>query len=108
MARQPWLGVLDQVRGAFPLEVRRTSGGVQIALAASDEEAVVELTSTLTQGGSATAKVLWVMGGAWSEAPTRELTVYDAVGTMFGPPGYKALARFHRQSGRWIVWQMQC
>ena len=67
----------------------------------------MELTSTLTQGGSAQAKVLW-FAGSWSEAQTRELTVYDAVGTMYGVPGQKALVRFHRQSGRWLVWQMQC
>ena len=39
---------------------------------------------------------------------SEEITVYDVIGTMEGDPGDKALAKFHRQSGRWLVWQLQC
>ncbi len=92
---------------SFPIEVRRHPGGVHLSLAYTDRDAVIELTSTLSAGGNARAKVLWLDGG-WKEAESEELTVYDVIGTMEGDPGDKALAKFHRQSGRWLVWQLQC
>jgi hypothetical protein len=95
------------ITSSFPIEVRRHAGGVHLSLAYTDRDAVIELTSQLSAGGSARAKVLW-LDGAWKEAESEELTVYDVIGTMEGDPGDKALAKFHRQSGRWLVWQLQC
>jgi hypothetical protein len=97
-----------KITAAFPLEIRKHAGGLHISLAYTDREAVVELTSTLSSGGSARAKVLWFQNGSWSQGATDEITVYDAIGTMEGSVGDKALVKFHRQSGRWIVWQLQC
>jgi hypothetical protein len=97
-----------KITGSFPIEVRRHRGGVHISLAFTEKEALVELTTMLTSGGNAKAKVLWRQGGTWSQADTDEITVYDAVGTMEGNVGDKALVKFHRQSGLWIVWQLQC
>ncbi len=95
------------ITSSFPIEVRRHPGGVHLSLAYTDRDAVIELTTALSSGGSARAKVLW-LDGAWKEAESEELTVYDVIGTMEGDPGDKALAKFHRQSGRWLVWQLQC
>jgi hypothetical protein len=95
------------ISASFPLEVRRHAGGLHLSLAYTDCDAVMELTSRLSGGGSARAKVLW-LDGTWQEAEREEITVYDVVGTMEGDPGDKGLAKFHRQSGRWLVWQLQC
>ena len=95
------------ITASFPLEVHRNAGGIHIALAYTDRDAVIELTSRLSGGGSARAKILW-LDGTWKEAESEEITVYDVIGTMEGDPGDKALAKFHRQSGRWLVWQLQC
>ena len=95
------------ITASFPLEVRRHAGGIHISLAYTDRDAVIELTSRLSAGGTARAKVLW-LDGTWKEAESEEITVYDVIGTMEGDPGDKALAKFHRQSGRWLVWQLQC
>jgi len=97
----------EQITGAFPIEIRRHPAGVHISLAYSERTALVELTGTLASGSNTTAKVLWY-DGAWQEAETDEITIHDAIGTMEGDPGDNALVRFHRQSGQWIVWQLQC
>jgi len=95
------------ITSSFPIEVRRHAGGVHLSLAYTDRDAVIELTTSLSSGSSAKAKVLW-LDGIWKESERDEITVYDVVGTMEGNPGEKGLAKFHRQSGRWIVWQLQC
>ena len=97
-----------QITAAFPVEVRRRPGGWHLSLAYEEQAAVVELTSTLSLGGEAYARVLWHVEGDWTEAETAELTVHDALGTFEGNPGDRALVRFDRQSGQWIVWQLQC
>ncbi|MBI1899744.1 MAG: hypothetical protein HYS13_01360 [Planctomycetia bacterium] len=106
--RPPGPGLGERFAAASPLELRRNGAGVQVSLAPQDLEALVELTSSLSQGGSARAKVLWFDGTSWIDADTAELTVYDVIGTMQATSGKKALVRFHRQSGRWVVWQLQC
>jgi hypothetical protein len=106
--RPPGTGLSERFSAASPVELRRSSAGVQVAVATQDLEALVELTSSLSQGGSARAKVLWFDGASWIDADTEELTVYDVIGTMQATSGKKALVRFHRQGGRWVVWQLQC
>jgi len=96
-----------KLTASFPLEIHKHPGGAHISLAYTEREAFVELTSTLTSGGSASVKVLSYKGG-WSQADTDEVVVHDAVGTMEGDVGDKALVKFHRQSGLWLVWQLQC
>lgn len=99
---------LRSIRGAFPIEVRRHPGGVQVSLAVQEKEAVVQLTSALSSGGSASAKILHFNGTDWVAAETDPIRVYDAIGSMEGRVNSHALCRFHRQSGRWIVWQLEC
>lgn len=99
---------LSHLTATFPLEVRRHSGGVHLSLAMIDKDAVCELTGDLHVGGSAPAKLLAFDGTSWVDAETSTITVYDALGTFEFVSGDRVLARFHRQSGRWIVWNGQC
>lgn len=97
-----------RITAAFPLEVRRHPGGVHVSLSVMEREAVVQLTSTITSGGSGTARIQHFDGDDWIDADTDAITIHDAIGTFEGNPGDRALVRFHRQSGQWIVWQLQC
>jgi hypothetical protein len=97
-----------QMTAAFPLEVRRRPSGWHFALAYEEQTALVELTGNLARGSSAYAKVLWRFDGDWQEAETAEITIHDALGTFEGDLGDRALVRFDRQAGQWIVWQLQC
>jgi hypothetical protein len=97
-----------RITAAFPVEARRHPGGTHISLAFTEREALVELTSSLSSGGSATARILHFDGDDWIDADSDTIEVHDAIGSLEGNPGDKALVRFHRQSGRWLVWQLQC
>lgn len=102
---------INQVRsisGAYPIEVRRHPGGIHVSLAVQEKDAVVQLTSPLSSGGSASAKILHFDGTDWVAAETDPIRVYDVIGSMEGSINDHALCRFHRQSGRWIVWQLEC
>ncbi|MGE0609283.1 MAG: hypothetical protein AB7O62_19485 [Pirellulales bacterium] len=99
---------LSAIGGSYPIEVRRHPAGVQISLAVQDREALVELTSSLSGGGSATAKILHFDGSTWIDAQTDPIRVHDVIGSMEGNVSDHALCRFHRQSGRWLVWQLEC
>lgn len=96
------------ITAAFPVEVRRHPGGVHISLAHGESEALVELTSSLSSGGQAAARILWYDGSAWQPADTDEITIHDAVGSFEGDSGDRALVKFDRQSGLWLVWQLEC
>lgn len=97
-----------QLTAAPPLEVRRRPGGWHLSMTQPEHTAVVELTADLSIGSNATAKVLRYHDGAWTDADTAEIVVHDALGTFEGTSGSKALVAFDRQSGQWIVWQLQC
>jgi hypothetical protein len=99
---------LLSMSGSYPIEVRRHAAGVHVSLAYADKDAHVELTSELHSGGSATAKILHFDGDQWQDGETDSIDVHDVIGSMEGNVGDKALVRFHRQSGMWIVWQLQC
>jgi hypothetical protein len=86
-----------RITGAFPVEVRRHPGGTHI-----------ELVSSLSSGGVASARILHFDGDDWIDADSDTIEVHDAIGSLEGNPGDHALVRFHRQSGRWLVWQLQC
>ncbi|MDA7977508.1 MAG: hypothetical protein MPJ50_01905 [Pirellulales bacterium] len=101
-------GVSPQVNVASPLGLRKQAGSAVISNHPAEYDELVELVTDLHLGGSATAKVLTYDGVAWVEAETEELTVHDAIGTFEGIIGARALVKFHRRSGRWIVWQLRC
>lgn len=96
------------IRSASPLCVRRRPYGIFLDQQTAELEELVELVTDLHLGGSATAKVLTFDGMNWTEAETEEITVHDAINTFEGVSGARALVRFHRRSGRWIVWQLRC
>jgi hypothetical protein len=99
---------LSQLTAAFPLEVHRHAGGVHLSLALVDKDALCELTGDLHVGGSAPAKMLAFDGVSWVDAETSTITVHDAIGTFEFLSGDRILVRFHRQSGKWIVWNGKC
>lgn len=99
---------LSHLTAAFPLEVRRHAGGVHLSLAVWEREAVCELTGDLHIGGTAPAKILHFDGVSWIDAETSTITVEDSLGTFEFVAGDRVLARFHRQSGKWIVWNGKC
>lgn len=68
-------------------------------------DALVELTSDLSMGGQANAKVLCrdTDPNTWTDAATREITVYDAIGNLEATAGSRFIARYLRQQGIWIV-----
>lgn len=99
---------LSHVTAAFPLELRRHAGGVHLSLAMLDKDAVCELTGDLHVGSSAPAEILAFDGAGWVDAETSTIVVHDALGTFEFQTGDRILARFHRQSGKWIVWNGEC
>ncbi len=101
-------GARPLVRAASPLCARHRPFGLAIGTQQAEFEELVELVTDLHIGGSATAKVLTFDGLTWTEADTEELNVHDAIGTFEGVAGGRALVRFHRRSGQWIVWQLHC
>lgn len=68
-------------------------------------EALVELTSDLSMGGSANAKVLWRDGdpNTWKDGATHEITIYDAVGKLEAVAGDRFIARYMKQPGIWVA-----
>jgi hypothetical protein len=96
---------LLNVTGSFPIEVRRHPAGVHVSLAYAEREAVVELQTALAPASTATGQILWRDSAAWLPGDTAAIDVEDPLGNMAGVPGDRLLARFHRQSGRWLVWQ---
>lgn len=102
------INALSNISTSFPLRLHRLPTGVHLGLAFEEKEALVELTSDLSIGGGATAKILWWDGTDWTESSAPEIEVHDAIGTFEGLAGDRALVRFHRQSGKWLVWQLKC
>src|SRR4051812_611313 len=102
------LNTVLSITAAFPLEVHSHTGGIHLALAVHEREAYVQLTGSLSSGGSATGKIKHLVGSSWVDAAVPEIRVYDVIGGMEGTSGQGALVRFHRQSGRWLVWQLHC
>ena len=99
---------LSHLTTAFPLEARRHAGGVHLSLAMLERDAVCELTGDLHVGGSAPAKILAFDGTSWVDAETAAIIVHDALATFEFLTGDRILIRFHRQSGRWLVWNGKC
>lgn len=85
-------------------EIDRLKAQVDIALA-QRLDAVVELTSDLSMGGSANAKVLYrdTEANTWKDGATHEITIYDAVGNIEARAGDRFIAKFIRQQGIWVV-----
>lgn len=104
LPRQP----ATPLSAAPPLHLRRTPAGTLLAAAPQDLQALVVLTGDLALGGQAPARILAYDGQAWRDADTREIVVHDAIGTFQGRAGDRALVKFHRQSGLWLVWQLRC
>ncbi len=92
---------------APPLQLTCLPEGTQLIPAPPEAAEVVQLTTTLSLGGSAQARVLHYDGATWKQT-AQEITVHDVVGSIEGPPGKRGLAWFHRQSGLWILWQLEC
>ncbi len=85
----------------------RGTGGVLMAPPPAEAAEVVQLAGTLSMGGSVPARILRYDGTTWRDTG-EEITVHDVVGSMEGTPGKRGLAWFHRQSGLWILWQLEC
>ena len=95
------------IQAAFPLRSIGHASGRHIAAPPLEAAEVVQLAGTLSMGGSVRARVLRYNGAAWIDTG-EEITVHDVVGSMEGTPGKRGLAWFHRQSGLWILWQLEC
>lgn len=102
------LNGLLQLSAASPLQMVRTPAGLHVTTGYAEHEAYVRLSAALSRGGSAAARIQWFDGLSWIDADTDEIVVYDLLGSFEGQPGDHALARFHRQSGRWVLWNLQC
>ncbi len=100
-------GLKNRLSAAAPLKLLQHPGGLQLVAPPPEAAEVVQLTTTLALGGSARARVLHYDGSTWKQT-TQEITVHDVVGSMEGTPGKRGLAWFHRQSGLWILWQLEC
>ncbi len=101
------IDVQNRLSVAAPLKLLQHAGGLQLVAPLPEAAEVVQLTTTLTLGGSAQARVLHYDGATWKQT-AQEITVHDVVGSMEGTPGKRGLAWFHRQSGLWILWQLEC
>ncbi len=99
---------LGRMTATPPLSVSRDAAGVRIALAWVPRWEVVELTESLSTGGTASAKIKWYDGNDWVDAGLEPITVVDALGTFEGAASDRAIAFFHQQSGLWVVVQVVC
>lgn len=69
---------------------------------------IIELTTPLNPGSSATAKILWVSGGSVVNSTMDNILVYDPPGMITGTPGDRGYAYYDHQAQRWHVLNLQC
>jgi len=93
---------------APPLELSRDAAGYRIRLATLEKIELFELTEDLSAGSSAAADVLAFDAAAWNPAATASILVTDPIGSFEGLIGDRGIAMLHRQSGLWLVLQLQC
>lgn len=70
--------------------------------------ALIELTSNLNPGGSASAVILWISGGAPVASTMDAITVYDPAGIFTNTTGDRGYAYYDHQAQRWHVLNLQC
>lgn len=95
----------QQLSVAPPLELRQTAGGTHLSLATLGIR-LVELTSSLSPGSSATAKWKRFTPALVSDADDSTMTVHDPLGDKAGSIGDRALVAF--LDGLWVVVQLKC
>lgn len=104
-----------ELRAAAPLAITKTaSGGTVVSLGFGyDEFVVFELTEDLEEDSgvrTASAKILWdlAQAGTWdTDADTDEIEVYAATNAT-GTSGDRGIAKFDRQSGLWLILDLDC
>jgi hypothetical protein len=69
---------------------------------------LVQLTSNINPGGSASAVILWISGGAPVGSTMDAITVYDPAGMFTGTSGDRGYAYYDHQARRWHLLNLQC
>lgn len=80
----------------------------QFDLPVHDEWLIVQLTSALNPGSSATGKVMWKSGGSWVDAGFAQITVRDPIGTFTFEIGDRVEVHWHCQAREWQVVNGPC
>ena len=93
---------------APPLQLSRGAASYRLSLADWPKIELFELNEDLMAGGSAEASVLAFDGTDWQPAATQTIVVHDAVGSFDALSGSRGVTWFHRQSGMWLVMQLEC
>lgn len=104
-----------ELRVAAPLAITKSAaGGTVVSMGFGyDEFVVFELLEDLEDDAgvrAADAKILWdtLQAGEWAtDADTAEITVYAAT-NMTGTSGDRGIAKFDRQSGLWLILDLDC
>lgn len=68
----------------------------------------IELLTSLNPGGSATAKILWIIAGAPAASTMDNITVFDPAGIFTNDAGDRGYAYYDHQAQRWHVLNLQC
>lgn len=99
-----------RISAAAPLEARLDEGGINLSLSSWPRWELCELTTTLTAGGQAQArlKTFNFSTSAWTDLTAEEITICDSLGDKSGAVGRRAWIFFSPVSGRWEVVQLQC
>jgi len=99
-----------RISAAAPLEARLDSGGINLSLASWPRWELCELTTTLTAGGQAQArlKTFNFTALAWTDLTSEEITIHDSLGDKNGAVGRRAWIFFSPVSDRWEIVQLQC
>lgn len=95
---------------AAPLEARADAGGMHLALTSWPRWELCELTTTLTAGGQAQArlKTFNFSTSTWTDLTAEEVSIHDSLGDKNASPGRRAWIFFSPVSARWEVVQLQC
>ncbi len=99
-----------RVSASAPLEARADATGINLSLSTWPRWELCELTTTLSAGGQAQArlKTYSFATSSWVNLGSEEITIHDSLGDKNGAVGRRAWINFSPVSDRWEVIQLQC
>lgn len=99
---------LSNLTASAPLLLSQSAGGLALSMAPSGRIRLVELTGTLSPGGSVAIKYLFWDGSDWDDVPLVEETAVDPIGDKSGVTGDRAFIIEDDDSGQNLLLQMFC
>lgn len=99
-----------RVTASAPLEARSDNSGISLSLSTWPRWELCELTTSLSAGGQAQARIQTFHFGssAWEDISAEEVTIHDSLGDKNAAAGSRAWIFYSPVSDRWEVVQLQC